>query len=107
MQSFKPAQERWILVCTNKPETHDTTKCGHRNSLALAEELKSYVKEKGLKGKVRIVKSGCLDQCGNGPIACIMPENAWYKNVNEKDLKEIKERFVDPLAKEKPSPEKP
>ncbi|MBI4043366.1 MAG: (2Fe-2S) ferredoxin domain-containing protein [Candidatus Diapherotrites archaeon] len=98
MESFKPKQERWILVCTNTPENDDPAKCGYKDSLKLAEDLKAYVKEKGLKGKVRVVKSGCLDQCGTGPIVCIQPENIWYRQVSESDLKEIKTQWIDPLA---------
>jgi (2Fe-2S) ferredoxin len=43
----------------------------------------------GLTGKVRINKSGCLNQCGHGPMVVIYPQNRWYAGVTLDDVDEI------------------
>lgn len=34
--------------------------------------------EFGLKGKIRVNKSGCLDACSYGPAMVVYPEGVWY-----------------------------
>lgn len=34
---------------------------------------------------VAVVGSGCLGQCGNGPMLLILPEQIWYSRVQPKD----------------------
>ncbi len=36
---------------------------------------------------ITVVGSGCLAQCGNGPMVLILPEEIWYERV---DLDEVK-----------------
>ena len=38
---------------------------------------------------VRVNKSGCLGQCGHGPVICVYPENVWYAGVRIEDVPEI------------------
>lgn len=56
--------------------------------------LKSAVKEAGLAGEVRVTKSGCLGQCGHGPMAVMWPENVWYAKVKLADVAEIVDSHV-------------
>ncbi len=98
MESFIPTQIRLILVCTNQKDVNDPKLCGNNGSLEIHAELKEYVRSKGLNKKIRIVKSGCLDYCGLGPIICIEPEHVWFKGVKKEDLKEIKEKWIDSMA---------
>ena len=41
------------------------------------------------KQRVRINKSGCLGQCGHGPMVAVYPENVWYAHVRAEDAAEI------------------
>src|SRR5207247_1467239 len=43
----------------------------------------------GRYGDVRVNKSGCVSQCGHGPMIVVYPENVWYAGVRESDLEEI------------------
>lgn len=95
MELLIPTQKRLILVCCNQKDVNDATLCGNRGSLELHSELKQYVKENGLQKDVRVVKSGCLDYCGLGPVVCVEPEHVWMKNVEKKDLDEIKKKWID------------
>lgn len=97
MEHLYPAQTRLILVCCNQKDVNDPTLCGNHGSMEIHAELKEYVKSKGLNKKIRIVKSGCLDYCGLGPIVCIEPEHVWYKGVKKEDVKEIKEKWIDSM----------
>jgi NADP-reducing hydrogenase subunit HndC len=98
MEPILSPQSRLILVCGNTKGGTDEKYCWNRGSADLHAELKEYVKEKGLQKKVRIVKSGCLDYCGLGPIVCIEPEHQFYKNVSKEDLAKIKKRWIDELS---------
>ena len=51
--------------------------------------FKRLVAEAGLKGQVRVNHSGCLDQCGHGPMVVIYPEAVWYWGVRVEDVEEI------------------
>jgi (2Fe-2S) ferredoxin len=51
--------------------------------------LQKLAKAAGLAGRVRINKSGCLDQCEHGPVMVVYPEAVWYGNVRPEDAAEI------------------
>jgi (2Fe-2S) ferredoxin len=51
--------------------------------------LKKLTDAAGLAGRVRINKSGCLDQCEHGPVMVVYPETVWYCNVRPEDAAEI------------------
>ena len=85
---------KMFLVCTNMRE-NDVTVCANRGDAeGIRQKLKELVEQKGLKGKIRVVKSGCLGLCGNGPNIIVMPENIWLKGVKEEDLPKILEKYL-------------
>jgi (2Fe-2S) ferredoxin len=51
--------------------------------------LQQLAREAGLGAKVRINKSGCLDQCEHGPTVVVYPDAVWYGNVQPEDAEEI------------------
>jgi (2Fe-2S) ferredoxin len=58
--------------------------------LGVHARLKKLVKaDPALKERVRINHSGCLDQCGFGPLVVVYPENVWYWGVQPSDVEEI------------------
>jgi (2Fe-2S) ferredoxin len=58
-------------------------------SRAVHARLKELVKAAGLSETIRINNSGCLDQCGHGPMIAVYPENVWYCHVSVSDADEI------------------
>ncbi len=78
---------RTVFVCVNARESGRVA-CGNpgRGGLELCESLKRAVKEKGLKGKVRVAKSGCLDLCERGPNAFLYPEGEWLSGLTQADV---------------------
>lgn len=82
--------QRAVFVCTNRREGGKIA-CANpgRGGDELCEQLKAYVKEAGLKSKIRVAKSGCLDLCARGPNVFIYPEGAWYGGVTPTDIPEL------------------
>ena len=78
--------ERHVLVCTSG----DWCATIDGDGLGVHAVLKRLVKEEpSLKGRVRVNHSGCLDQCGYGPLLVVYPENVWYWGVQPEDVEEI------------------
>ena len=59
------------------------SKCKKRGGKHLYKQLKQSVKEKHLKRKVQIIKTGCTDHCKRGPVIAVMPKNEWHFEMNE------------------------
>ncbi len=89
MRLQKPAFLKYIFVCENLRENGEVC-CGPRSmGTGYVERLKQEVKNRGLKGKVRVSRTGCLDICAQGPNIIVYPEGRWYSQVEESDLPEI------------------
>ncbi len=58
-------------------------------SVQVHARLKELVKQAGLENKIRINHAGCMDQCGNGPMVVVYPDNVWYCGVKIDDADEI------------------
>ena len=97
MEVSKPHFEKYLLVCEN--ERMDGACCAHRHGAKLREFLKEAMKAKGLNRRVRVSRTGCLDVCAEGANILLMPDNIWFKRVEEKDLPEIIEKVVSLLSK--------
>lgn len=90
-----PNFERHIFVCTNqRAPGHPRGCCDPAGEAGLQGILKRKLAERGLKGKVRANKAGCLDQCEHGPNMVVYPEGVWYGRVNAADLDEIIESHI-------------
>jgi len=59
------------------------------DGLGVHAQFKRQVKEAGLGSRVRVNHSGCLDQCGHGPMVVVYPEAVWYWRVRPEDVEEI------------------
>ena len=68
--------------------------CPAQGSEAIWFELKRRVLEAGLENEIRVTKSGCLGQCGHGPMIVVYPENVWYAAVRAEDVQEIVESHL-------------
>lgn len=82
--------KKTVFVCTHSRDDGRVA-CGNlgRGGLELCESLKRAVKEKGLKGKVRVARSGCLDLCAQGPNAFIYPGDEWLSGLTAADVPKI------------------
>ncbi len=76
--------ERHVFVCTTGstcPTQGDTE--------GYVKHLRGEVAKAGLHVQIRINRSGCFSQCGNGPMIVVYPEDVWYSGVRVEDLAEI------------------
>ena len=76
--------EKHVFVCTTGgtcPTQGDTD--------GYVKTLRAAIAAAGLQEAIRINKSGCFSQCGNGPMIVVYPENVWYAGVAASDLDEI------------------
>lgn len=82
--------EKHIFVCTNQRDPgHPRGSCDSDGGGELHRLFKTAVAKRGLKGKVRANKAGCLDQCEHGPNVVVYPEAVWYAGVTAADVDEI------------------
>ena len=73
-----------VFVCTTGgtcPTQGDTE--------AFVKEMRTAVSKAGLHTEIRVNKSGCFSQCGNGPMIVVYPEDVWYAGVRAEDVEEI------------------
>lgn len=81
-----------IFLCTNeRPDDDERGSCQNKGSGAIAKAIKIAAYNKGLKGKVRVNKAGCLDACADGVSAVVYPDGVWYAGITMDDVDEIVE----------------
>jgi (2Fe-2S) ferredoxin len=81
-----PAFERHVFVCHNaRPDGAARPSCSRDGTSDLHAELQRQARAAGLGVRVRINKSGCLDQCEHGPMVVVYPDAVWYGNVRPED----------------------
>jgi (2Fe-2S) ferredoxin len=90
MEKKSVPYRKTVFVCTNV-RTDGRAACANpgRGGAELCEALKKAVKDAGLKGKVRVAKSGCLDLCALGPNAFVYPGGQWLSGLKPEDAPEI------------------
>ena len=96
--------ERVLFVCTSGKT------CPTQGSEAVHAALKEAAFAAGLGERVRVNKSGCMSQCGHGPMIAVYPEGRWYSAVRVEDVAELLEREVRggaPVERLLYTPEKP
>lgn len=95
MKTEKVPYQRIIFVCMNAShDGEDRPVCAAGNADAVLKALKEEVKKRGLKGKVRALKSGCMDLCEKGPNIMIYPEGTMLSGVSSLDVPQIIEKYL-------------
>ena len=85
--------DKHIFICTNQ-KTGDKPCCGEERGMAIVKEFQRQISERGLKGKVRAQRSGCLDACDFGPSLVIYPEGTYYGHISVSDVSRIIDEHV-------------
>lgn len=80
--------ERHVFVCVAGKT------CPGQGAEAVHAAMKDQAKAALGSVRVRVNKSGCLAQCGHGPMVCVYPENVWYAGVRVEDVPELVERHL-------------
>lgn len=84
---------RMVFVCTNERTEGTRPSCGPRGGVELRQRLKELVKQHGLKGRLRICASGCMDVCEQGPNLMVFPDQRWICGASPEDAEEIFEEL--------------
>jgi (2Fe-2S) ferredoxin len=95
MKESKNPYKRHIFVCAHHRDNGED--CCSKPGEEICEYLKEAVKAHGLKGKVRVSRSGCFDFCSMGPNVMIFPDYIWFRKVGKEDLEEIVQKYIVPL----------
>ena len=72
-----------VFVCTSGKT------CPLDGSAAVHAILKKSVAASGAKGQIRVNHSGCMNQCGHGPMVVVYPDDIWYAGVDELGARRI------------------
>ncbi len=80
--------KKHVFVCTSGKT------CPGEGACEILDAFRAEISARGLKKEIRINKSGCLDQCGNGPMAVVYPEAVWYAHLKREDVAEIVEKHL-------------
>jgi (2Fe-2S) ferredoxin len=87
--------ERHVFVCLNeRPDGHPRGCCAAKDAHLLHQRLKELVAARGLAGRIRINKAGCLDVCEHGASVVVYPEAVWYGGVTPADAEELVDRHL-------------
>ena len=112
MESRRSPYLKHLYVCVNQREpgksccaaggpsgaASDSRSHAAGGGEAILEKLKAAVKERGLKGRVRVSRSGCMDLCAQGPNVMVYPDHQWYSHVTLEDVDRIIADHLAPLA---------
>ena len=84
-----------MLVCVNeRPPDAPKPSCGPRGGLEVYRQFKDVVRERGVRDRVMVVRTGCLKHCSRGITVAVWPLNVWYSAVTLGDVEEIVDRTV-------------
>jgi len=85
-----PYPEVQILVCTNDrgPEAEKPS-CAQRGGLEVYRRFKDAIRERGVRERVFVTRTGCLKRCSQGITVGVWPWNRWYRGVTVDDVEEI------------------
>ena len=87
--------EKHIFVCENKrPDGHPRGCCSDKGSKEIRTLLKKRLAALGLKTKVRVNATGCLDACEYGVTVLVYPEQIWDGGVTLDDVEEIIQQHI-------------
>ena len=80
--------KKHVFICTSGKT------CAQQCADEVLDAMRGQISALGLKKEIRINKTGCLDQCGNGPMAVVYPEAVWYAHLNATDATQIVEEHL-------------
>lgn len=87
--------EHIFFVCTNEGQPGQTKRrCALTGGVSLLQRMKAKVAALGLKGRVRVTRSGCLDLCAKGCAVAAFsrdPERkqTWYTHLCADDAERL------------------
>ena len=87
--------EKHVFVCTSGKT------CPRQGSLDLLSSLRKELRAREPRGEIRISKSGCMAQCGHGPMVVVYPDDLWYSAVRVDDAAALIESVLEGVPLER------
>ncbi|WP_066379251.1 (2Fe-2S) ferredoxin domain-containing protein [Anabaena sp. CA = ATCC 33047] len=82
LNTNQPDTSRCVRVCQNRT----CKKQGAKEVLAAFTALPV--------ADVTVIASGCLGQCGNGPMVLILPDMVWYSGIQPQEVPLLVEKHL-------------
>jgi (2Fe-2S) ferredoxin len=73
-------RDRQVLVCQNRT-------CLKQGSAAVLATFLAEIPD------LKVIPTGCLGQCGSGPMVLLLPEQIWLRHVSLKDVDAIAKQY--------------
>jgi (2Fe-2S) ferredoxin len=81
-QLKKFPMNKLVLVCQNRT-------CRKQGAAAVLAKFQDYA-----GADFRVEGTGCLGQCGNGPMVLVEPDEVWYCRLNPKEVPVVVEQHL-------------
>ena len=71
-----------VLICSG-------SNCISRGAKSLSEEFETHLGNLGIREEIKLVNTGCVGLCEQGPFVIVYPEGVFYAQVKNKDIETI------------------
>ena len=85
--------KKTVFVCTRKRDGETACANSSQGGDEICRRLREEIKKAGLKGKIRVARSGCLDLCEKGPNLFLYPSGEWLCGISPDDVPAIMEKL--------------
>ena len=90
-----PGHEKHIFICANqRPDGHPKGSCSEGGAASVADTFRAGLHARDLLGRFKVVTTGCLGFCGQGPMILIYPEGVMYQQVSAADIEVVIEEHL-------------
>ncbi len=71
--------------------------CASSGSEVVLKSMTSAIQERGLAQEIRVVPSGCMGLCNQGPMVKVLPDQTFYQKIKEPDQVEgiVEKHFME------------
>lgn len=76
-----------VLICSG-------SMCVSRGAKTLRDEFEEHLSRLGIREEIKLVNTGCIGLCEQGPFVIVYPEGVFYSTVKNKDIKNICEEHL-------------
>ena len=76
-----------VLICSG-------SNCIARGAKSLRDEFEDHLARLGIRHEIKLVNTGCVGLCEQGPFVIVYPEGVFYALVKNKDIKVICEEHL-------------
>ena len=76
-----------VLICSG-------SMCVSRGAKTLRDEFEDHLTRLGIREEIKLVNTGCVGLCEQGPFVIVYPEGVFYALVKNKDIKTICEEHL-------------